>query len=73
MRTIYKYTKDGAFLGPGSMFVVAGGVMLIAVGCAYALPKDQANSRNTPEDLPVANAFQVPRERRSPSSSTPLL
>jgi hypothetical protein len=70
MRTIYKYTKDGAFLGPGSMFVVAGCIMLVAVACAYALPKEQANSRK-PEDLPVSNALQ--RDQRSPSSTTPLL
>jgi MFS transporter, DHA1 family, tetracycline resistance protein len=39
MRTVYYYTKDGAFLGPGSMFVVGGGIMLIAICLAFALPE----------------------------------
>jgi hypothetical protein len=38
LRFIYHLTKDGAFLGPGSMFVVASGIYLIAVYCAYSLP-----------------------------------
>lgn len=38
MRFVYHYTKDGAFLGPGSMFVAASSLYLVAVFCAYALP-----------------------------------
>jgi len=38
MRFVYHYTKDGAFLGPGSMFVAASALYLVAVYCAYALP-----------------------------------
>lgn len=45
MRFVYHYTKDGAFLGPGSMFVFASGLLLVASGCAFALPKDKADSR----------------------------
>lgn len=44
MRAVYHFTKEGAFLGPGSMFVFASGLLLIAAGFAYALPKS-ANSR----------------------------
>jgi DHA1 family tetracycline resistance protein-like MFS transporter len=45
MRYVYHLTVDGAFLGPGSMFVFASGLSLVAAGCAYALPKDRADSR----------------------------
>lgn len=38
MRFVYYFTKDGAFLGPGSMFVLASGLYLLAVYCAYLLP-----------------------------------
>jgi len=38
LRFVYHYTKDGAFLGPGSMFVVASMLYLVAVYCAYLLP-----------------------------------
>ena len=38
LRTIYHFTKDGAFLGPGSMFIFAGCLYMIAVYCAYLLP-----------------------------------
>ena len=44
LRFVYHYTKDGAFLGPGSMFVVASMLYLVAVFCAYCLP-DEADSR----------------------------
>lgn len=38
MRFVYHYTKDGALLGPGSMFVAASFLYLIAVYCAHELP-----------------------------------
>jgi len=38
MRFVYHYTKDGSFLGPGSMFVAAATLYLVAIYCAYALP-----------------------------------
>jgi DHA1 family tetracycline resistance protein-like MFS transporter len=69
LRSIYHYTKDGAFLGPGSMFVVAAGLYLIAVYCAYLLPPE-ANSKHCDrrhDDL--CDAFDD--TERSPSS--PLL
>ena len=47
MRYVYHLTRDGAFFGPGSMFVFAAGMMLVASGCAYALPKDKADSRRS--------------------------
>lgn len=45
MRYVYHLTVDGAFLGPGSMFVFASVLSLVAAGCAYALPKNRADSR----------------------------
>jgi len=44
LRYVSKITKDGP-LGPGSMFVFAGGLYLCAVAAACALPKELADSR----------------------------
>jgi Major Facilitator Superfamily len=44
MRAVYHFTKDGAFFGAGSMFVVAGGIMMIAVGLAHDLPEQQTGA-----------------------------
>jgi DHA1 family tetracycline resistance protein-like MFS transporter len=38
LRWVYQYTRDGAFLGPGSMFIAAAILDAMAVLCAYALP-----------------------------------
>lgn len=38
MRFVYHYTESGALFGPGTMFVAAAFVYLIAVYCAYELP-----------------------------------
>jgi MFS family permease len=38
LRCVYHYTKDGAFFGPGSMFIVAACLYMIAVYCAFSLP-----------------------------------
>lgn len=38
MRWVYHYTKDGAWMGPGSMFLVAASLYTIAVYCSYLLP-----------------------------------
>ncbi|CAB9510394.1 Hippocampus abundant transcript-like protein 1 [Seminavis robusta] len=82
MRFVYHLTVDGAFLGPGSMFVFASGLLMIASGCAYALPKSKADSRasrrrsqlpNIFEDFPEAEdestPFVDPTARDSSSSS----
>jgi hypothetical protein len=45
MRYVYHLTVNGAFLGPGSMFVFASSLSLVAAACAYALPKNRADSR----------------------------
>ena len=37
-------------MGPGSMFVFAGGLYLCAVAAALALPKELANSRRDHDD-----------------------
>lgn len=44
LRFVYHLTKDNTYLGPGTMFIVAACLYLLATFCAYALPKDQANS-----------------------------
>ena len=58
MRFVYHYTKDGFLLGPGTMFVFASCLLVVASGCAFALPKDKADSRrrlsntdNTEDDV----------------------
>jgi hypothetical protein len=38
MRWVYHYTKDGEWMGPGSMFIVAASLYVIAMYCAYLLP-----------------------------------
>jgi DHA1 family tetracycline resistance protein-like MFS transporter len=38
LRFVYHFTKDGAFVGPGSMFIFAAGLYVIASYCAYLLP-----------------------------------
>ena len=45
MRFVYHYTKDGILLGPGTMFVFASCLLVVASGCAFALPKEKADSR----------------------------
>ena len=45
MRFVYHLSKDAAYPGPGCMFIFAGGLLLGATGCSYALPADQTNSR----------------------------
>jgi len=58
MRCVYHFTKDGAFMGPGSMFVFASTLMVVASGCAFALPKDKADSRrqhDRQENVPDGN------------------
>ena len=38
LRCVYHYTKDGAFAGPGSMFLFAGALYAVASYFAYLLP-----------------------------------
>jgi hypothetical protein len=38
MRSVYQVTKDGSYFGPGSMFLLAALMYLVAVYCAYLLP-----------------------------------
>jgi hypothetical protein len=52
LRAVYHYTRDGAFLGPGSMFVVAALLYLVAVYCGLVLPPE-ANSKYKRPDAPV--------------------
>ena len=44
LRFVYSRAKDSP-LGPGAMFVFAGGLYLVAVAAACALPKEKANAR----------------------------
>jgi hypothetical protein len=46
---VYRRAKDTVF-GPGAMFIFAGGLYLVAVAVACALPKDKANSRRDNDD-----------------------
>jgi hypothetical protein len=45
LRYVYHHTKNGAFFGPGTMFVFASGLYLVASACACALPGEQSDSR----------------------------
>jgi len=49
LRFVYSQCKNSV-LGPGAMFVFAGGLYLVAVAVACALPKDKANARRDHED-----------------------
>ena len=49
LRFVYGQCKD-SFLGPGAMFIMAGGLYFVAVGFACALPKDKANARRRSDD-----------------------
>ena len=44
LTAVYNVTKDGSMFGPGTMFLVAALLYLVAVYCACVLP-DEANSR----------------------------
>lgn len=70
LRSVYHYTKDGAFLGPGSMFIVAAGLYLIAVYCAYLLPPE-ANSKHHLNGY--INATDNLSEDLERTPSTPLI
>ena len=50
LRIVYSQTKNSSFFGPGFMFIFAGGLYLIAVGIACALPKELANSSRRRRD-----------------------
>jgi hypothetical protein len=69
MRYVYHLTKDGVFLGPGSMFVFASFLMLVASGCAYALPKDKADSRPSRRRSAIPNMFDDDSETTREESS----
>jgi DHA1 family tetracycline resistance protein-like MFS transporter len=57
LRFVYHYTKDGAFLGPGSMFIVAAGLYLVAVYCAYLLPEEANSKRPNVERIGSEDVF----------------
>jgi hypothetical protein len=50
LRAVYHFTRDGAFLGPGSMFVVAAMLYLVAVYCGMELPPEANSKRSRSED-----------------------
>ena len=47
MQYVDHLTKQSPFFPPGTMFLFGACVQMIAVGFAWALPKDKANSRNS--------------------------
>jgi hypothetical protein len=47
MQSVDNFCKKTSYLGPGTMFFYAASLQCVAVGCAYALPKDKANSRGS--------------------------
>jgi len=49
LRFVYSHTKNSP-LGPGTMFIFAGGLYLVAVAVACSLPKELANARRDPSE-----------------------
>jgi len=62
LRWVYHYTKDGALLGPGTMFVFASFLYLVAIGFALLLPKDKADSRVARTDQTNGEAVTATEE-----------
>lgn len=50
LRAVYSQTKEMPYPGPGTMFIFAGLLFLVAASFAFALPKEKANSRNTRDE-----------------------
>lgn len=46
MQLVYDLTKDGAFLGPGSMFILASAFYVIGTVFSILLPPELSNSKN---------------------------
>jgi len=60
LRIVYSHTKNLPYPGPGSMFIFAAFLFLVATGFAFALPKDKANSSNkSDEDSPILNEEEI--------------
>jgi len=45
LRYVYHLTKDYPYPGPGTMFLFAAMLFVVAIGFAFALPKEAADSR----------------------------
>jgi hypothetical protein len=70
LRLVYRLAKDSTF-GPGAMFIFAGGLYLVAVGVACALPKELANSsREEDEDNEIENYEQLVSDCEDSQGST---
>jgi hypothetical protein len=54
MRWIYGLTKDGALMGPGTMFIFASAFYIIAVYCACLLP---VGGRSKLREVPLFKSF----------------
>lgn len=67
LRIVYHFTRNGAFLGPGSMFVVAAMLYVVAVYCGAVLPPE-ANSRHQ-----QAGHVAEDLARNEDEASSPLL
>jgi len=65
LRFVYSQTKDLPYPGAGWMFIFAGLLYLVAVACAWALPKEKANS-NYPSD---ASSHRLSRSDFEPLDS----
>jgi len=78
LQCVYSKTKDhprgkngiGSLIGPGTMFLIAGGLLLVAVGLALALPSDRANSTRHYQHGNGRDADAVSDESSSNSSSS---
>eukprot|EP00537_Pseudo-nitzschia_pungens_P004390 CAMPEP_0172362530 /NCGR_PEP_ID=MMETSP1060-20121228/6126_1 /TAXON_ID=37318 /ORGANISM="Pseudo-nitzschia pungens, Strain cf. cingulata" /LENGTH=655 /DNA_ID=CAMNT_0013085063 /DNA_START=360 /DNA_END=2327 /DNA_ORIENTATION=+ len=78
LQCVYSKTKDhprgkngiGSLIGPGTMFLIAGGLLLLAAGLALSLPNDRANSTRHYQHGNGRDADAVSDESSSNSNSS---
>ncbi|VEU38105.1 unnamed protein product [Pseudo-nitzschia multistriata] len=76
LQWVYSRTKNDGWFGPGTMFLVAGGLFLVAVGLALALPNDKTNTSSrhggggSPASEALVQAGQLDEYRRLAASDS---
>lgn len=73
LRAVYSQTKEMPYPGPGTMFVFAGFLYLVATSIACALPKEKANSHGI-DSSPIREEYdEIESENGEDSLATSLL
>uniref|UniRef100_A0A7S2XRJ3 Major facilitator superfamily (MFS) profile domain-containing protein n=1 Tax=Attheya septentrionalis TaxID=420275 RepID=A0A7S2XRJ3_9STRA len=60
LRAVYNMTKNDSYPGPGIMFVFAAVLYFVAVLCAIALPRNEANSSERHKDTFIHSSSEEP-------------